>query len=123
MKILIVDDEPDLIELVRLRLESSGYDVLEAHDGQEGLDMARKDHPDLIILDIMMPKMNGYQVCRELKKEDKKTPVMLLTAKSQESDRFWGKECGADSFVTKPFEMDHLLSTIQGLLNPSKKPQ
>lgn len=117
-RILIVDDERDLVETLIFRLESEGYDVSVAYDGQEGLEKAKKDKPDLILLDVMMPKLNGYQVCRELKSSDatKKIVVIMLTAKAQESDKFWGMETGADAYVTKPFESGELLSKIAELV-------
>lgn len=117
-RILIVDDEPTIIEMVQIRLEVAGFDVLSAENGQEGLEKVRREKPDLVILDIMMPKMNGYQVCRELKKDEatKKIPVILFSAKSQESDKFWGEECGADAYILKPYEIEELLAKIHHLL-------
>jgi two-component system alkaline phosphatase synthesis response regulator PhoP len=118
-RIFIADDESGFVSTLRSRLEFEGFEVTTAPDGKSALDRIREDHPDLILLDIMMPAMNGYQVCRELK-EDPETspiPILMLTAKSQESDKFWGKEAGADAYVTKPFDMDELIGQIRGLLN------
>lgn len=117
-KILIVDDEPDMVENTRLFLDHKGHEVLSAFDGEEGLRIARQERPDIILLDVMMPKINGYQVCRELKgdAETKSIPIIMLTAKAQESDKSWGKEVGADNYVTKPFEMNDLIQKIEDLL-------
>jgi DNA-binding response OmpR family regulator len=117
-RILVVDDEPELVELVKIRLEANGYQVLTAYDGQEGLDKARNEKPDLIILDLMLPKMDGYKVCRMLKFDEKynKIPIMLFTARAQESDRKMGEEVGAEAYITKPFEPQILLGKIKELL-------
>ncbi|OGP06105.1 MAG: hypothetical protein A2Z91_05960 [Deltaproteobacteria bacterium GWA2_38_16] len=114
-RILLVDDEKDLVDVIRVLLESKGYQVSEAYNGIDGLEKAKKEKPDLILLDVMMPGLNGYQVCRELKKDPKyKTiPIVMLTAKAQESDRFWGVESGADDYLTKPFEAARLLETLE----------
>lgn len=113
-KILIVDDERELIEQIRTRLEYVGHEVTCATDGFQALEMVRSVQPNLILLDVVMPKMNGYQVCRELKGtvETKSIPIILLTAKAQESDKFWGKETGANDYITKPFEMEDLIQKI-----------
>lgn len=117
-KILIVDDESTFLEALQVRLEANGYSVVSASDGQEGLEKAKEEKPDMILLDVMMPKMNGYQVCRELKQnpETKGIKIIMLTAKAQESDKFWGQECGTDSYVTKPFENEELLKRIEEVL-------
>lgn len=113
-KILLVDDEHDLVETMQLALEAKGYEIACAYDGEEGLKAAREGAPDIVILDLMMPKMNGYQVCWELKNNDvtRNIKVIMLTAKTQETDKFWGHETGADDYVTKPFEMSALLKRI-----------
>ncbi len=117
-KILVVDDERDLVEIMTFRLKGAGYDVLTAYDGQEALDRARRDKPDLIILDLMLPKIDGYKVCGMLKFDTrfKKIPVILFTARAQEADRNTGKEVGADAYITKPFESQALLDKIEELL-------
>jgi len=117
-KILLVDDENDLVETLGYRLEANNYEVIKAFDGQEGLDKARKESPDLIILDLMLPKLDGYKVCRMLKFDDKysKIPIILFTARAQESDKKTGEEVGADAYVTKPFEPVVLLAKIKDLL-------
>ncbi len=118
-KILLIDDEPALLKMLGMRLEASGYCVITAQDGQEGLEKARSENPDLIILDVLMPKMDGYEVCRLLKfdKGFKSIPVILLTAKTQDLDRSTGKEVGADDYVTKPFNSPDLIAKVKKLLN------
>jgi DNA-binding response OmpR family regulator len=117
-KILVVDDEQDLVAIVKMRLEANNYEVLAAYDGQEGLDKARKENPDLIILDLMLPKMDGYKVCGLLKKDTRysKVPIIMFTARAQESDKTLGGEVGADAYITKPFEPQVLLTKIKELL-------
>ncbi len=117
-KILLVDDEKDLVETVAFRLEATGYEVIKAYDGQEALDKAKKVKPNLIILDLMLPKMDGYKVCRLLKFDEKykNIPIILFTARAQEEDKKLGKEVGADDYLTKPFEPQVLLSKIQALI-------
>lgn len=113
-KILIIDDEVDLVETIRFPLELEGYQVLVAYNGEEGLHLARKEKPDLIILDLMLPKIDGYKICRFLKFDEKykHIPIIMLTARSQEKDRLLGKETGADEYITKPFDLDNLLKKI-----------
>lgn len=117
-KILVIEDEKELVEMVQLRLEANGYDIIIAHDGQEGLNKAKKEKPDLIILDLMLPKIDGYKVCRMLKFDEKykKIPIILFTARAQESDKKMGEEVGADAYITKPFEPKVLLAKISELL-------
>jgi len=114
-RILIVDDTEDIVKLVKMYLEHHHYEVITAYDGQEGLEKARTDKPDLIILDLMLPKINGYKVCGLLKRDTKyaKIPIILFTAKTQEKDMKLGEEVGADAYVTKPFEPEVLLSKIK----------
>lgn len=117
-RILVVEDEVDALETVADWLEFNGYEVLVARDGREGLDKALSEEPDLVLLDVMMPKLNGYQVCREIRKNTRTQhiPVIMLTAKAQESDRFWGMETGASDYITKPFDMDVLGQAIESNL-------
>lgn len=117
-KILLVDDEKDLVETVSFRLKASGYDVVTAYDGQEALTKTRLEKPDLIILDLMLPKMDGYKVCRMLKFDEryKSIPIIMFTARVQESDKKMGEEVGADAYITKPFEPENLLGKIKELL-------
>jgi len=113
-----VDDEPDLVETLRFPLEMEGYQVLVADNGEMGLNLARKERPDLIILDLMLPKLDGYKVCRLLKFDErfKEIPVLMVTAKTQEKDRLLGKETGADEYITKPFDIEQLLEKVKAYL-------
>ena len=114
-KILLVDDEPTIVEVVKMRLEVEGFDVSVATDGQEALEMAHAQRPDLIILDVMLPKIDGYMVCGTLKKDARtcKIPIVMFTARSQARDEKFGRECGADAYIKKPFESQELLEKIR----------
>jgi two-component system, OmpR family, alkaline phosphatase synthesis response regulator PhoP len=114
-KILIVDDESDIIDTISFRLQQEGYACITAGDGIEALKKARTENPGLIILDIMLPKMNGYKVSRLLKFDEKyqHIPIIMLTAKTQDSERITGIETGADGYITKPFDLDTLIAMIQ----------
>ena len=118
-KILIVDDEVDLVETLRFPLEIEGYHVLVAHNGEDALNQARKENPDLILLDLMLPKLDGYKVCRLLKFDEryKHIPILMLTAKTQEKDKVLGMDTGADEYITKPFEMDDLIKKVKEYLS------
>lgn len=120
-KILIVDDEREIVDNLTMALQMKDYETFVAYDGEEALEITRREKPDLILLDIVMPKLNGYQVCRELKKQEatKNIPVIMLTAKTQESDRFWGKETGADDYITKPYDIYFLFEKIKDFLEKS----
>jgi two-component system alkaline phosphatase synthesis response regulator PhoP len=117
-KILVVEDEVELTRAIQIRLEQAGYEVLIAYDGKEALEKARGENPDLIVLDLMLPKIDGYKVCRMLKFDEKykKIPVVMLTARAQEKDESLGYEVGADVFITKPFKYQMLLTKIRELL-------
>ena len=117
-KILVVDDEVDLVETVRFPLEMEGFNVLVSYNGEDALNQARKEKPDLIILDLMLPKLDGYKVCRLLKFDEryKHIPILMLTAKTQEKDKILGKETGANEYITKPFEMDYLMEKVKAYL-------
>ena len=117
-KILLVDDEKDMVYAVRLQLEANHFEVLTAADGQEALDKSRREKPDLIILDVMLPKIDGYKVCRMLKFDDKykHIPIIMFTARAQKSGEKLGFEVGADAYLTKPFEPQMLLRKIKELL-------
>ena len=117
-RILLVDDEPDILKMVRLRLETAGYQVSVAADGEEGLQKAMLEHPDLMILDLMLPKLNGYEVCKALKQDPKfrSIPIILFTAMAQEKDEKAGFACGADAYMRKPFHSQELLAEVQRLL-------
>lgn len=116
--ILLVDDEKDLVETVSFRLQAAGYEVVPAYDGQEALEKARSLKPSLVILDLMLPKMDGYKVCRLLKFDEKykNIPVLMFTARAQDSDREMGLQVGADAYITKPFEPQVLLDKIKELI-------
>ena len=117
-KILVVDDEVDLVETVRFPLEMDGYTVLVSYNGEDALQQARKEKPDLILLDIMLPKLDGYKVCRLLKFDEryKHIPILMMTAKTQEKDKSLGMETGADEYVTKPFDVDQLMTKVKSYL-------
>jgi len=116
--ILLVEDEKDLQAAVKFRLEANGYAVLTASDGQEALDKARTQNPDLIILDLMLPKIDGYKVCRMLKFDEKykHIPIVMFTARAEEEDKRLGREVSADAYITKPFEPEILLDKVKELL-------
>ncbi len=117
-RILIVDDEEGIVKVVKMYLEHHDYEVITADDGQVGLQKAKTEKPDLIVLDLMLPRIDGYKVCGLLKRDARyaKIPVILFTAKSQEKDVKLGEEVGADAYVIKPFEPEVLLSKIEELL-------
>ncbi len=117
-RILVVDDEARVLAVIQKRLESAGYEVITAMDGTEGLKKAREENPDLIILDLILPKLNGYQVCAILKRDSyyKKIPILMLTARSQERDIEEGMRVGADAYMTKPFKNEVLLEQVKQLL-------
>lgn len=123
-KILVVDDEPVLVETIAYNLEQAGFQVTTATDGTSGLEAARRERPDLIILDIMLPGMDGLEVCRQLRREGQTatTPIMMLTAKGDEIDRVVGLEMGADDYVTKPFGRRELLARVRALLRRADYP-
>lgn len=118
-RILIIEDEEGIIEALRLRLEANNYEVISAADGAEGLNKARSEKPDLIILDILLPKLDGYKVARMLKFDEKFStiPIIMVTAKVQQSDIAKGKEAGADAYITKPFKAEELLAEMKKLLH------
>lgn len=114
-RILVVDDEPDLVMVLKIGLETEGYDVLTASDGEQGLALARQSMPDLVVLDLMLPRMDGYKVCRALKFDEryKKIPIFILSARSGETDRRLALELGADEFHSKPYNMRELVGRIR----------
>src|SRR5215468_11487375 len=117
-KILIVEDETDLVKLLKYNLEKEGFKVNYATDGTVALAEARRDPPDLVILDLMLPGLDGLEVCRQLRRNERfvRTPVLILSARSEEADRIVGLELGADDYVTKPFSMRELVARIRALL-------
>jgi DNA-binding response OmpR family regulator len=120
-RILIVEDEADLVKGLKLNLADEGYDVDWAPDGREGLRRALEEAPDLVILDIMLPGMNGLEVCRELRQKKANIPVIMLTAKGEEVDKIVGLEIGADDYMTKPFSVRELLARIKAHLRREKR--
>lgn len=117
-KILIIDDEEHIVELIRYNLEASGYLTLEAYNGLDGLKLAREEVPDLVLLDLMLPGMDGLEVCKRLRADDKlkNIPIIMLTAKSEEIDKILGLELGADDYITKPFSVRELNARVKALL-------
>lgn len=117
-KILVVDDEVDLVKTIQFYLEMEGYQVLASYNGEDSLKQARTENPDLILLDIMLPKLDGYKVCRLLKFDEKykHIPILMMTAKTQEKDKLIGKETGADEYINKPFDMEELTQMIKAYL-------
>jgi DNA-binding response OmpR family regulator len=120
-RVLVVDDEPDLIHILEFGLKGAGYQVDIAADGQEGLKKARETRPDIILLDLMLPKLDGYKVCRLLKFDERyrHIPIIILSARTQEGDKTLAKEMGANRFITKPYEFGEILAHIQALLKAS----
>ena len=114
-KVLVVDDDPSIVELVRLYLEREGYRVLVAYDGLEALELARQQQPDLIVLDLLLPEVDGLDVCRILQTESD-VPIIMLTAKTAEEDKLVGLRLGADDYVTKPFSPRELVARVQAVL-------
>src|SRR5205823_229233 len=119
-KILIVEDEPLMVAGLRDNFEYEGFQVITAVDGVEGLERALKDSPDLIVLDVMMPRMSGLEVCKQLKAKRPSVPIIMLTARGQEVDKVVGLELGADDYVTKPFSIRELLARVKAVLRRAK---
>ena len=113
--ILLVEDEPTLSETLRYNLEREGYTVLVAGDGVHGLELARREQPDLLILDVMLPRLDGFSVCRILRQESD-MPILMLTARQDEVDRIAGLELGADDYVAKPFSLGELLARVRAIM-------
>ena len=112
-KVLIVDDEKAIVDILDFNLKKEGYDTLCAYDGQEGLEKARAEKPDLILLDVMLPKLDGFEVCRRLRAEGDNVPIIMITAREGETDKVFGLENGADDYITKPFSMRELLARVK----------
>jgi phosphate regulon transcriptional regulator PhoB len=117
-RILIIEDDKDIVELVRYNLEKEGFRVSAAEDGDSGLAQAKKSPPDLIVLDLMLPKLPGLEICREIRRDPKlpRLPILVLTARGEEADRVVGLEMGADDYVTKPFSPRELVARVKALL-------
>lgn len=118
-RILIVDDEPDLLAVLHFGLEADGFDVIEASDGEQGLELARTMQPSLIVLDLMLPRLDGYKVCRALKFDERyrQIPIFILSARSGETDRRLALDLGADAYMTKPYDMKDLVARIRARLD------
>lgn len=129
--VLIVEDERPIVEILKFNLKREGYEVLEALDGRTGLELAKAQDPDLILLDVMLPEMNGFEVCAALRDHGSAVPIIMLTAREEESDKVFGLEAGADDYITKPFSMRELMARVKanirrrsldaGLRGPSEK--
>jgi DNA-binding response OmpR family regulator len=120
IKILIVEDEPNMVAGLRDNFEYEGYEVITAPDGIAGLESALKDAPDLVVLDVMMPRMSGLDVCKQLKTKRPSMPIIMLTARGQEVDKVVGLELGADDYVTKPFSIRELLARVKAVLRRAR---
>ncbi len=122
-KILIVDDEQDIVESLKFVLEVSGYTCYTAYNGEDGLKLAKELLPDLIILDVMMPKINGYKISRLLKYDNKykDIPIIMLTARSQTEDKLIGEETGVNEYITKPFELDQIVKKVEEYIGQDKQ--
>ena len=118
-KILVVEDEKNIVDILVFNLKREGYDTLEAYDGAEGLRLALEQDPDLILLDLMLPKMDGFEVCRLLREQGRATPVIMLTAREEETNKVLGLELGADDYITKPFSMRELLARVKANIRRS----
>lgn len=120
-RILLVDDEPSIVKIVGKRLEVAGFEVRMAMDGQEGLEKAKTEEPDLIVLDLMLPKLNGYEVCSALKQDPiyQGIPIIMFSARTHEKDERTALQCGADAYMHKPFKSEDLVGRIRALIQPS----
>ena len=119
-KILVVEDERNIVDILTFNLQREGYDTLEALDGAAGLRLALEQDPDLILLDLMLPKLDGFQVCRTLREQGRATPIIMLTAREEETDKVLGLELGADDYITKPFSMRELLARVKSNIRRSE---
>jgi len=115
-KILIIEDQKDMVTGLVFNLEAQGYEVAAAYDGEAGLSAAEREKPDLVILDIMLPKKDGFEVCRELRRKGRDIPILMLTARREEADKVLGLEIGADDYLTKPFGLSEFLARVKALL-------
>ncbi len=122
-RILVVDDEEVIVRLVSFNLEKEGFETLAAYDGREALDIIRREHPDLVVLDVMLPELDGFSLCRLLRQEKILIPVLMLTAKDEEIDKVLGLEMGADDYLTKPFSPRELVARVRAILRRTKEPR
>ncbi len=121
MKILIVEDEKAIVDILAFNLKREGYQVLEAFDGESGLQTALRENPDLVLLDLMLPVMDGFEVCRRLREKGLSLPILMLTAREEESDKVLGLESGADDYITKPFSMRELLARVRANIRRTQR--
>lgn len=122
-QILVVDDEPNIVQLARLYLERDGYAVSSVGNGQKALDAVRSQHPDLVVLDVMLPQVDGFEVCRRLRAEDNPVPIIMVTARDDDIDKILGLELGADDYLTKPFNPRELVARVRAVLRRGVPPQ
>ena len=120
--ILIVEDETNIVDILSFNLEREGYNTIEAYDGQTGLQLAREQNPDLILLDLMLPQMNGFDVCRQLRADGSAIPIIMLTAREEEADKVLGLELGADDYITKPFAVRELMARVKANIRRAGMP-
>ncbi len=118
-RVLIVDDEKNIVNILKFNLQKEGYDTLEAYDGEAGLQLALQENPDLILLDVMLPKMIGWDVCKKLRETGSSIPVIILTAREEEEDKVLGPEIGADDYITKPFSTRELMARVKANIRRS----
>lgn len=121
-RVLIVDDEKAIVDILEFNLQRDGYEALKAYDGPEGLRMVREENPDLVLLDVMLPGMDGFTVCRTLRAEGNDVPIVMITAREEETDKVFGLEIGADDYVTKPFSMRELLARVKANMRRTAPP-
>lgn len=119
-KILIVDDEKAIVDILDFNVKKEGYETLRAYDGKEGLQLARDESPDLILLDVMLPHMDGFEVCRTLRDEGNDVPIIMITAREEETDKVLGLELGADDYITKPFSVRELMARVKTNMRRAK---
>ena len=116
IKVLTIEDDPNIVELIQLYMEKIGFSSITAYDGEEGLEQFYKESPDCIILDLMLPKMNGWEVCKMIRLEDKQVPIIMLTGKGETYDIVNGLEIGADDYLVKPFDPNELMARVKTVL-------
>lgn len=121
-KVLIVEDEKNIVDILRFNLSREGYETMEAYDGATGLSLALEQDPDIILLDLMLPGMDGFEVCQTLRKKGRSTPVLMITAREEEKDKILGLELGADDYITKPFSVRELLARVKANIRRAKMP-
>lgn len=121
-RVLVIEDDPELLEALKDNLEAEGYDVVTARDGEQGVRAAAQQHPEAIVLDLMMPRLNGFDVCRTLRARGVAAPILIVTARGEEKDKIRGFELGADDYLTKPFSIHELLARLRAIIRRSSGP-